>query len=240
MPRFRKRKRFTRKRRNVRRKRPRFRKRRRKRTLSRIPRNIIPIKMFRKLVYQTSISLNPSAFTVVGYSFRCNSIFDPDFTGTGHQPMGHDQIALLYHKYKVVASSISITPVGVIHTASQTGGIYGCTTVMNSAQGISTDVDTNMERQRTSYRILPSGGQNTTGKAQSKVKQFFNARKMLSTKEYVDSSVPLSSNPPADSQVLYTVWYGGSDSSVDPAPAEFRITLYYWCLFTDPRLMVGS
>ncbi len=35
------------------------------------------------------------------WDFRLNSIFDPDFTGTGHQPKYHDTFATLYQKYLV-------------------------------------------------------------------------------------------------------------------------------------------
>lgn len=40
--------------------------------------------------------------------FRANSIYDPDLTGIGHQPMGHDQYQALYKKYRVKASKIEI------------------------------------------------------------------------------------------------------------------------------------
>jgi hypothetical protein len=33
--------------------------------------------------------------------FRLNSIFDPDYTGVGHQPLAHDQWALFYNHYVV-------------------------------------------------------------------------------------------------------------------------------------------
>lgn len=33
--------------------------------------------------------------------FRLNSLYDPDFTGSGHQPYGRDQLALIYNKYCV-------------------------------------------------------------------------------------------------------------------------------------------
>jgi len=35
------------------------------------------------------------------YIFRLNSLFDPDYTGGGHQPMGHDELATLYDNYQV-------------------------------------------------------------------------------------------------------------------------------------------
>lgn len=36
------------------------------------------------------------------YLFNLNSVYDPDRTGTGHQPFGFDQMATFYSKYCVV------------------------------------------------------------------------------------------------------------------------------------------
>lgn len=35
------------------------------------------------------------------YFLRCNSVYDPDFSGTGSQPRGFDQYAVLYNQYTV-------------------------------------------------------------------------------------------------------------------------------------------
>lgn len=42
------------------------------------------------------------------YSFRLNSLFDPDFTGTGYQPLGFDQFSALYGRYAVQRTRFSI------------------------------------------------------------------------------------------------------------------------------------
>lgn len=36
------------------------------------------------------------------FVFRLNSIFDPDLTAVGHQPLGRDQIVTLYSRYRVM------------------------------------------------------------------------------------------------------------------------------------------
>ena len=40
--------------------------------------------------------------------FSMNSIFDPNVTGGGHQPLGHDQWANFYSNYEVKSSRITI------------------------------------------------------------------------------------------------------------------------------------
>lgn len=44
------------------------------------------------------------------YTFRANSTYDPDYTGTGHQPLYRDEMAAQYASYTVIYSAIKVTP----------------------------------------------------------------------------------------------------------------------------------
>ena len=62
---------------------------------------------FVKLRYATIYESTTT--TAIGqHLFRGNSIFDPDQTGTGHQPLGYDQWTAFYDKYLVLGSQISV------------------------------------------------------------------------------------------------------------------------------------
>lgn len=43
------------------------------------------------------------------YLFSCNGMFDPNITGTGHQPVYFDNMAALYDHYTVIGSRIKVT-----------------------------------------------------------------------------------------------------------------------------------
>lgn len=41
-------------------------------------------------------------------AYLMNSIYDPNSTGTGHQPYGHDTLATIYNKYRVLNCRVQI------------------------------------------------------------------------------------------------------------------------------------
>jgi len=53
------------------------------------------------LNYAAAGALVTTAGTLVSAQFRLNSAYDPDYTFTGHQPMGYDQWTLFYNHYVV-------------------------------------------------------------------------------------------------------------------------------------------
>lgn len=69
--------------------------------------NPIPARQIVKMKYADNI--NTAVGTAFNYKFNLNSIFDPNFTGTGHQPYGHDQLQALYNRYRVISCSYVIT-----------------------------------------------------------------------------------------------------------------------------------
>ena len=46
-----------------------------------------------------------------GHVFSANSLYDPDTTGTGHQPRGFDQLSALYKMYRVHTAEFLFTVV---------------------------------------------------------------------------------------------------------------------------------
>jgi len=61
---------------------------------------ILPPVLKTKLKYTENVYAS-SAGGDYTYIFRLNSIYDFDYSGGGHQPMGHDQLSTLYDHYKV-------------------------------------------------------------------------------------------------------------------------------------------
>jgi hypothetical protein len=62
-----------------------------------------------ELDYADMVYCNSSSGTPGVYQFRLNSAFDPDYTSTGHQPMGFDQWSSYYNHYVVESCSYQIS-----------------------------------------------------------------------------------------------------------------------------------
>ena len=85
--------------------------RRRKRRGRRRPRipTAFPDRFVSRMKYVDFITLDMGALDSgipKTYNFRANSIFDPDLSGVGHQPMGHDEMSTVYDHYCVIGSKI--------------------------------------------------------------------------------------------------------------------------------------
>lgn len=71
---------------------------------------VFPPRIRKTLRYSTTCSLTATSGAVATPQiFRANDLFDPDFSGTGHQPMGFDQLMVWYNHFCVVRSKIICT-----------------------------------------------------------------------------------------------------------------------------------
>lgn len=60
-----------------------------------------PAKMRTVMRYCDDVRLNPGLGNIAYHYIKCNGLFDPNQTGGGHQPYGHDICQLIYNHYRV-------------------------------------------------------------------------------------------------------------------------------------------
>ena len=58
--------------------------------------------------YATTVNMTSTVGALATYVMTGNGLFDPDVTGSGLQPLGFDQWATLYQRYRVIASNIEV------------------------------------------------------------------------------------------------------------------------------------
>lgn len=91
----------------------------------------MPDSIFVDLKYGFEVTYGTGA-TFVLQQFRGNSCFDPDFTGTGHQPRFFDQYAAFYGRYMVYSSTIKTTVQSLLDSDSILLGVWPATVNLNT------------------------------------------------------------------------------------------------------------
>jgi hypothetical protein len=64
------------------------------------------------LEYSDVVIISSLGTAFAGHTFRGNSLYDPDFTGTGQQPLYFDQLMQTYSKYKVISAKVTVHFIG--------------------------------------------------------------------------------------------------------------------------------
>lgn len=184
------------------------------------------------LHYSTRVALNPSVGGLLaGYQFRLGSIHDPDFTGVGHQPVGHDQLAALYERYQVWKVDYHIEFANRSTTENQCVG-YRCSDVAD----ISTDRDVNIENGNSEWSLV---GYNGNGKKTFIGSVYIHNIHGVTYKQYMandDYGAVFGNNPGEDA--FLTIFADGMGDDTDPVDAV--VELVYHCKLMGSKLTALS
>lgn len=102
--------------------------------------------------YCEQFSLSTAAGGAVAvYSWNCNSLYDPNSSGVGHQPMYFDQVAALYDHYVVVGSMaiFRLQKTDSLTGAPTTVGVY-----INDDSTAVTPLTSILEQSQGKHRVL--------------------------------------------------------------------------------------
>jgi len=69
---------------------------------------LFPAKVTLPTRYFGTFSLTTTLGAVNTYVIRASDLYDPDYTGSGHQPMGFDQIMTSYNHFAVLRAKLNI------------------------------------------------------------------------------------------------------------------------------------
>lgn len=211
--------------------------------LSRVPKALgLPDMQKVRLRYVEVISIDPAGSGVVAsYAFRANSIYDPNYTGSGHQPSGFDQIAPYYERCHVIGAKarLEYTP-----TNSSTSVVPAWATITCDPNLRTSTVYTSTSdwlEKVNSRKLLCGMYYNNGDYGGTYVKPFtyayFTPKKlgMISTREYLadqDAACTYTSDISDESKMAYfninvCDWSGGN-----PDAMSFTVTIDYTCVFS--------
>lgn len=171
----------------------------------------VPAGIRMNMKYSDRYTFEDTMSNFMEWTWRANSIFDPDETGTGHQPNGFDQMAALYEKYIVLGSSMTIWVADAL-TGSQAANITP-TQVAICRKATSTPLDMNQTKEQPISRwcLIQFGAPNMLHVPYS---QFWRTEGFPGTKNSISYAASTAGNP---AQVEY---YGmiaerGGQASID-------------------------
>lgn len=155
-----------------------------------------PAQMRVRMRYCTTITLSPTLGVPDHKMFRANSIFDPDQSGVGHQPYGHDTYAGIYNHYMVESSTIVLTPL------ENADGVIGVTLTDDTT--VNGDFDTIKEVKGTAMKAMGANG------TPMNVVQYFN-RNQTFNPEQPNQQAAFGTNP--NEVTFYHVWATAKDQT---------------------------
>jgi len=169
-----------------------------------------PAKIRVRMRYSEVVAIDATVGFPGHYLFLANSIYDPNYSGTGHQPMGRDTYATLYNHYRVASSKITVTPTTAWNGSFGVGLSDDTTT--------STEFDGIVENKGTKWAMNSSAGG-----AKPQVTNYFNAN--YYTDSYSGMSALVGANP--TETMIFDVFCRGPDKTSDLASVSFQICMEF-------------
>lgn len=188
--------------------------------------------MFVRLKYSEDIHINDGVSASKLYTYRGNSLFDPNLTGVGHQPMYFDQYALIYEKYRVMGAKISIRAINGTSSVAQYLILEAGTD-----QNLSNNVTRLLEQSRSSIsRIVPAYSQSPTY-----IKRYTSTRKACGlTKSQIYDADFGADTTGSPQQLWYFNIIAAAIDSLSPADLYLMVSITYYCQFYDRKIQDQS
>lgn len=186
----------------------------------------LPLKIKANLIYSEVLGINPGSGVVGSHVFRASDLYDPDFSGVGHQPRGFDELIALYDHFVVIGSQISvISQQSPTDTQSILTGI-----TLRDAGTTSGDPLTYLESSYTSYDVCRAQAGPVV-----KLNQRYNPSFLGRSKPLSDPNLKGSASGSPVENAFYHIWaYDTSD--VDPGIVRFVVRIEYIAMFIEPKL----
>jgi len=161
----------------------------------------------------------------------CNSIYDPDITGVGHQPLYRDTFAAIYDQYAVVSCKIKATFNNLCATSS-----FHVGAVMDDDSTSSTSVTTLMEQNLGKNLLLPP----LSGSLSSRtITLNFDCKKHLGIDPYTSQTYKTSQGSNATEGFDVIFWAAPADGATS-GTVQLNVEMEYLVLFTELATPTGS
>lgn len=186
-----------------------------------------------KLHYSQYVPFVSTSGASTNAVFNMTSIFDPDNSGIGHQPLGHDEWAQFYKNYTVIGAQATFTffNVGTNAIPCRVG------VILDEDGAISSVLSTKVERSAGRGSAIL----NTNSRERQSITVNFSPKKAFDLTNLKDEdglTISMSSNPALT--YMAVPWVQSIDSATTSGTVGCDVKITYICLLTDPVDIIGS
>jgi hypothetical protein len=184
------------------------------------------------LVYSENISLSTGAAAVGNYLFAANGLYDPNITGSGHQPSGFDQMMTFYYHYTVLRARMTCHVRNTSTTLTPFVGISyaGSTTAVTVEDQV---IEKGLIDFK-SFSTFPNAGYHGKIERSAQIKSSIGANDLL---DFADARGDVSNNPVELEYFHINAW---NPESVSVAALTITVVLEFEAVFTEPRTLTES
>jgi len=203
-----------------------------------------PISADVEFKYVDRISMDAGGSGAVAqYQFTCNGMYDPDVTGTGHQPIGFDQwmgtssTTGFYNHYHVEASEIKITAFS--QASDNTGQAI---VLLGISDDTTTGIDFNTALENPSFDRITLGSVGSGHDVQTLKKKWNACRYFGLTRESLYAKDDLKGIYSANPAELanFTLYVSSDNPTVNPSAVSLLVEVKYRAHLTERKELLGS
>lgn len=192
---------------------------------------LFPARFRGSLRYADTVTLSSTSGAVASYVFSCNGLYDPDISGTGHQPAGFDQMMLSYEHYTVLRARMTAT----FHNNTASVNPTAALGLNASSTPITTVTQIIEDGLVTTVRMNGNGvyGCVQTLQRSIDIGRFGGVPKLLDDSNYRGS---VAGNPTEQSYFMLQLW----NTELSTSSSAVDIEIEYDAVFTEPRKLSSS
>lgn len=196
---------------------------------------VMPDILTLKLRYTDRFVPTPAAGANYHQVYRGGSMYDPDYTGTGHQPLGFDQIMALYSNFRVKASKIIVRTVDNGTAPSAVQHEQSIVPTSNPTDLVTTDPEACKELPYAKWRIVTTH----TGRGSTVQSSYMTQQKIVARK-LEDSIFYGSATADATSAFAWHINGQVIDESTTMANVYVYVTIIYYAEFSNRKVLGQS
>jgi len=200
---------------------------------------LFPVRKYVKgqLYYEPYVTRSASLGALAVYNIAANGLYDPNRTATGHQPIGFDQMMLMYEQFCVVRAHIKVTAINIGSDATRVA------IILSPDTGAPPSITAAMENGLLTSTIINGSGDSSGQNRMKTLQLTCDVPKYFGRSYQAVLADPLLSGTvsadPAE-QVYFQICIWDPFSTSVSAEVAMDITVSYDTMYWEPRKLASS